>query len=58
MKQAKKPTRYQKEIIRSNDLNEKNYAIVKESEFYLTIMNKITGKVMRIDNFIKRRSKR
>lgn len=58
MKQAKKPTRYQKEIIRSNDLNEKNYSIVKESEFYLTIINKITGKVMRIDNFIKRRSKR
>ena len=52
MKQPKKPTRNQKEIIRSNGLNENDYMIVRESEFYIVLIHKKTCKQKRIDNYL------
>lgn len=58
MKQPKKPTRTQKEVIRSHYLNEKEYMVLRESDFYLTLIHKATGKTKIIDNFIRKDKKR
>lgn len=58
MKQPKKPTRTQKEVIRSHYLNEKEYMVLRESDFYLTLIHKATGKAKIIDNFIRKDKKR
>lgn len=40
MKRPKKPTRAQKEIITNNHLNSDNWMVLKETEFYLYLINK------------------
>lgn len=58
MKQAKKLTRDQKEIVRSQGLNENEWMFVKSSEFYMTIINKENGKTKIIDNFRRKNNGR
>lgn len=52
MKQPKKLTRTQKEIIRSHGLNEKDYMVQKESDFYLVLKHRTNGTLKRIDNYL------
>ena len=54
MKNQKKPTRAQKEAISAYYFNPKEWAVVKETEFYLYIINKETGKKKTIDKFRRR----
>ena len=58
MKQPKKPTRNQKEIIRSNGLNEKDWMVVRESDFYINLVHKKTGQRKRIDNYLLKGGRR
>lgn len=44
MKQPKKLTRDQKELVSSNCLNAKEWSLVRETESNVKIINKITGK--------------
>jgi hypothetical protein len=55
MKQPKKPTRNQKEIISNNFLNWKEWNVVDESDFRLIVIHKATGKTKRLDKFAKRK---
>lgn len=52
MKQPKKLTRYQKAILASQGLVPDSYMLVSESEFYLTVMHKLTKKISRVDNYL------
>jgi hypothetical protein len=56
MKQAKKLTRSQKECLSAHMLNPKEWALVTETEFYLKIINRETGRTKMVDKF--RREKR
>jgi hypothetical protein len=56
MKQASRLTRSQKECVSAHYLNAKDWRLVEETEFYLKIIHKETGKRKNIDKF--RRSKR
>lgn len=49
MKQAKKLTREQKEIVSRHYMNPNDYMYVSESEFYMTIIHKDSGITKRID---------
>ena len=51
MKNHKRPTRAQKEIISNSYLNPKNWLIVHESEFYLKIIHKESGKLKNINKY-------
>ena len=53
MKQPKKLTREQKKIVSNHYLNPDNWMLVKESDFYLTIVHKETKTVRSIDKFKK-----
>lgn len=53
MKQPKKLTRDQKACVSAHHLNPKNWSLVKETEFYLFIINKETGRVKSVDKFIR-----
>lgn len=55
MKQAKKLTRRQKEIVYSQGLNVDEWALRKESSSYLFLIHKATGQRRTVDNFIHRR---
>ena len=55
MKQAKKPTRNQKEIIASHDLVVNEWMVINATEFYLYLIHKKTGKKKTIDNFKRRK---
>lgn len=55
MKQAKKPTREQKEILSNNYLNWKDWAVIKDGDFRLTVIHKETGRVKFIDKFARRK---
>lgn len=55
MKQAKKPTRTQKEIIASHDLVVNEWMVINATEFYLYLIHKTTGKKKTIDNFKRRK---
>jgi len=55
MKQAKKPTREQKEILSNNYLNWKEWAVIKDGDFRLTVIHKETGRVKYIDKFARRK---
>lgn len=57
MKQGKRLTRDQKEVVASHGLNPKEYSYIGETEFYLKLVNKTTGVPKMIDKF-KRRNKR
>lgn len=51
MKQPKKLTKDQKICVSAHHLNAKNWSLVKETEFYLYIINKETGRTRRVDKF-------
>lgn len=51
MKQAKRLTRSQKECLSAYHLNAKNWMLVKESDFYITVINKDTRKTKILDKF-------
>ena len=51
MKQPKRLTRSQKECLSAHYLNADNWMLVEETEFYLKIINKQTGKIMSVDKF-------
>lgn len=55
MKNPKKLTRTQKEIVSSHGLNAKNWALVEETEFYLKIVNKDSGNTRMVDKFKRRK---
>lgn len=57
MKQGKKPTRDQKEIIYSHDLNVDEWLVYKKSEFYLYLVSKDGNRRKIIGNFKKRKEK-
>lgn len=51
MKQPKKLTREQKEVVTSHSLSAKDYMLVEETEFYYKLIHKETGKMKTIDKF-------
>lgn len=53
MKQPKKLTRAQKEAVSAAHLNVEHWMLVRETEFYLKIINKETGREKIIDKFRK-----
>lgn len=55
MKQPKKPTYEQKRAITAHSLNAKEWAVIRETDFYLYIINKKTGATKTIDKFLKER---
>lgn len=55
MKQPKKLTREQKQIVSNHYLNPQNWMLVKESEFYLTIIHKESNNIRIIDRFVRRK---
>ena len=57
MKQPKKLTREQKEIVSSHGLPAKDYMLVEEMEFYYKLIHKETGKMKTIDKFKRGKSR-
>lgn len=53
MKQPKRLTRNQKECVSAHYLNPKDWMLVKETEFYIYIIHKISGKMESLDKFIR-----
>ena len=54
MKNPKKLTRVQKESVSAHNLNARNWYLVEETEFYLKIINKESGKIRMVDKFRRR----
>ena len=55
MKQPKRLTRKQKECVSSHNLNTDEWALVKETEFYLYIIQKQTKQIKIIDKFRRKK---
>lgn len=55
MKQPKKLTRNQKEIVSSHGYKADEWMLVKEAEFYLYLIHKTNGKRVTVDRFKKKR---
>lgn len=53
MKQPKRLTRQQKQIVTANGLNAGNWMLAEETDFYLKLINKETGKKRAVDKFWK-----
>ena len=53
MKQPKRLTRQQKQIVTANGLNASNWMLAEETDFYLKLINKETGKKRAVDKFWK-----
>lgn len=51
MKNPKRLTRIQKECVSAHYLQVEKWMLVEETEFYLKIINKETGKIKSIDKF-------
>lgn len=51
MKQPRKLTREQKIAVSAANLNPDNWALEQETEFYLKIVNKVTGTRRTIDRY-------
>lgn len=51
MKQPKKLTRQQKEAVSAAGLVWQNWSLVRETDFYLYIVNRQTGTERRIDRY-------
>lgn len=49
MKQPKKLTREQKIVVSAAGINAKNWMLVEQTEFYLKIIHKSSGKMRRVD---------
>ena len=58
MKQAKKPTRSQKEVISSYGLIASQWAVIEETDFYLKLINKENGQKKNIDRFVRKGNRR
>ena len=58
MKQAKKPTRSQKEVISSHGLIANQWAVIEETDFYLKLINKDNGQKKSIDRFVRKGNRR
>lgn len=54
MKQAKKLTRRQKEIVYSQGYNVDEWMVRRETGFHLFLVHKETGRRVTIDNYIRR----
>lgn len=52
MKQPKKLTREQKIAVSAAGLSTENWMLVEQSEFYLKIIHKSSGKIRRIDRYV------
>lgn len=55
MKQPKKLTREQKQSVSAAGLSPDSWALVEQTEFYLKIINKISGKIRRVDRYVVRK---
>lgn len=55
MKQPKKLTRAQKEIVSSHGLNADEWALVEETDFYYKLINKTSGVRKSIDKFRRKK---
>lgn len=53
MKQPKRLTRNQKECVSSHRLKVSDWMLVRETEFYLYLINKEGTKTKRVDKFIR-----
>ncbi len=53
MKQPKKLTREQKQIVFAHRLNPNNWMLAEETEFYLKLINKENGRKRAVDKFYK-----
>lgn len=53
MKNPKRLTRQQKECLSAHYLNANNWMLIEETEFYLKIINKETGRTKMVDKFRK-----
>lgn len=51
MKQPKKLTREQKVAVSAAGLNAENWMLIEQTEFYLKIIHKSSGKTRRIDRY-------
>lgn len=51
MKKPKKLTREQKIAVSAAGINAKNWMLVEQTEFYLKIIHKTSGKTRRIDRY-------
>lgn len=51
MKQPKKLTREQKMAVSAAGLNADNWMLVEQTEFYLKIIQKTSGKIRRINRY-------
>lgn len=49
MKQPKRPTREQKELMSKRKLNAEHWAVVEDSGIYLKVVNKTTGTIRILD---------
>ena len=58
MKQGKRLTRNQKEIVSNNGLKADDWMFVKETDSYLTVINKHDGKQKILDKYKKRKQRR
>lgn len=54
MKQGKRLTRNQKEVISSHGYNATEWMLHKESEFYLYLVHKTDGRRLTVDKFKRR----
>lgn len=55
MKQPKRLTRKQKECLSAQDLNWREWLLLEETEFSYRLVHKVTGRIKRVDKFVKRR---
>lgn len=51
MKQPKKLTREQKIVVSANGLNPDNWMLIEQTEFYLKIIHKSSGKARIVDRY-------
>lgn len=57
MKQPKRLTRNQKKCLSAHYLSAEDWMLVEETDFYLKVINKRTGKMRFVDKFIRGRVK-
>lgn len=57
MKQPKKLTRSQKQVVSGNSLDCCEWMLVEETELYLQIINKLTGETRYVEKVRKRRKR-
>lgn len=55
MKQPKKLTRTQKEIVSNHGLNADEWALIEETDFYYKLINKTSGVRKSVDKFRRKK---